>query len=955
MNASVPRPRLPGLRGVFSLCLAVTAGAQSVSPSAQSSPQQQPVELSPFVVDDSKDVGYLAANTLAGSRFNTALKDTPATISVITSEFISDIGAFQIEEALNYAVNIEFFRDDDREAINGNANFQGYQAVRTRGLDSSRSRNFFTLSGRAVPDEMAFVDRIEDSRGPNSVMFGIAQPGGMLNTGTKQAQGNRAFRKLSATYGSYDSWRATLDVNQPLLKGKLAVRLNLVYNENNTFRNFEHQKHQRGMISATYKLSDRTRIRAEFERGQLETNKPVDGNLTGQALTWMALGRPSNATQTANAAQTLTRLNANRRVTLITNDNSVFDMRQTLITSGSNNVITDRRIADDSINFGGLAQNRYSRFGILSAFFEHQFSKNTFLELGFNHSEQSFDNRDPRVSANQLLGDPNQLLNGPNDTLNTGGANPFARQLYVESNWFRTVRWDQSDTGRAQLSHELDLKKWGAYRFALASEYEKRWFLSRTFRELWYNATTGALGPFNAVPDNVNNNVIRRTYVTEGKWDTYSVSGPVGSGGLLTNLRDRVTGLNLGSAWMIQAAPNETFIEQKSGMVVAQARYFKNRLVVQGGLRRDEYDEFRLATARNGVTQIFGVIRDPNAPGTTSNSAIARTKTAGGVLHALPWLSFFYNIANNASVPANGQFMLNASGDPMLGPPLPVPKPVGKGEDFGIGISLLQDKLYLKVTRYTTEGTDQSTTSPSIVRTINQDVLDGLLGLRLISQAEHDKRIDVGGHGLFGHQSKGTEIQFTGNPVKNWRFQLNWSESKPIENYRFREWLTWEGVNAKFLSQFNQSMVVGSRTLTVHQTMIHDELIAQTKAVGIGKLGNREHKVNLFTRYDIPFSPLKGVYVGGGYQHQSKMFVGTIPATGEKLFGNSYWRADALLGYNFRGLAKDRKLSLQLNVYNVFNMHDPLIIRYDPTNPRVIFRNVLQSPTTWRLTTNFEF
>ena len=54
-------------------------------------------------------------------------------------------------------------QDDDREAINGNAVFQGYQSYRTRGLDASRTRNFFSLSGRAVPDEMAFVDRIDDA------------------------------------------------------------------------------------------------------------------------------------------------------------------------------------------------------------------------------------------------------------------------------------------------------------------------------------------------------------------------------------------------------------------------------------------------------------------------------------------------------------------------------------------------------------------------------------------------------------------------------------------------------------------------------------------------------------------------------------------------------------------------------------------------------------------------
>lgn len=952
-----PTYRLPlNLFSLFSIAMVTSATAQSVANSSAPTSQQQPVELSPFVVDDTKDVGYLATNTLAGSRFNTALKDTPASISVLTSEFLSDIGAFQIEEALQYAVNIEFFHDDTREAINGNANFQGYQTYRTRGLDSSRSRNFFTLSGRAVPDEMAFVDRIEDSRGPNSVMFGIAQPGGMINTGTKQAMGNRTFQKLSATYGSYDSWRATLDVNQPLLKGKLAVRLNLVYNDNNTFRHFEHQKHQRGLLGLTYQLGERTRLRAEFERGQLETNKPVDNGLTGQALAWMAAGRPSNATQTASAAASTTRLSAtNRRVTYIENNNSVFDMRGALITSGTNNVITDRRIADDSINFGGLAQNRFSRFGILSAFLEHRFGKNTFLELGYNHSEQSFDNRDPRVNANQLLGDPNQLLNGPNDSLNTGGANPFARQLYVETNWFRTVRWDLSDTGRAMLTHEFDLKKWGNYRVAGAWEYEKRFFLSRMFREVWYNATTGKFGPFNATPDNALNNVFRRSYVTEGKWETYSVGGPVGSGGLLTNVQDRVTGLTLGSAWVRQSAENETYITQKSGMVVAQAKYFENRLILSGGLRRDTYSDFRLATQRNPVTQFFEVIRDPNAPGTTRNSTIARTKTVGAVYHVMPWLSLFYNVADNASVPASGQFILNAAGDPTLGPPIPVPKPVGKGGDYGIGISMLNDKVYLKVTFYTTEGTNQSITSPSIVRTDNQEVMDGLLGQGRISQADHDKRTDVGAHGLFGHQSKGKEVQLIGTPIPNWRFQANYSQSRPMENYRFREWLAWEQVNAKFLAQFPQTLVVGSRTIADHLTLVHNELIAQTGSVGIGKQGNREHKVNLFTRYDVRSGWFKGVYFGGGYQHQSKMFTGVNATTKEKRYGNSYWRADALLGYNVSRLEKGRRLSFQLNVYNVFNLHDPLVIRYDPTNPNLVFRSVLQPPTTWRLTTNLEF
>src|SRR5688500_18290991 len=222
-------------RGISCMCIVVTAAAQPASPppaSPAAPADSKPIELSPFVVDDTKDVGYLATNTLAGSRFNTSLKDTPATISVMTAEFLSDIGATQIEDAMRYAVNVEFFNDDDREAVNGNAVFQGYQSYRTRGLDASRTRNFFTLGGRAVPDEMAFVDRIEDSRGPNSVMSGISQPGGTINTGTKQAMFGRTFEKVLLQVGSFDSRRAALDVNRPFGK-KLSVRLNAVYNRNN--------------------------------------------------------------------------------------------------------------------------------------------------------------------------------------------------------------------------------------------------------------------------------------------------------------------------------------------------------------------------------------------------------------------------------------------------------------------------------------------------------------------------------------------------------------------------------------------------------------------------------------------------------------------------------------------------------------------------------------------------
>ena len=51
------------------------------------------------------DEGYRAANTLSGTRMNASLFHTPAAISVLTKEFLDDIGAINVSEALEYGLN----------------------------------------------------------------------------------------------------------------------------------------------------------------------------------------------------------------------------------------------------------------------------------------------------------------------------------------------------------------------------------------------------------------------------------------------------------------------------------------------------------------------------------------------------------------------------------------------------------------------------------------------------------------------------------------------------------------------------------------------------------------------------------------------------------------------------------------------------------------------------------
>jgi len=85
--------KLPSLRiksvTVLALLGASSVFGQTAAPPAASgrpaAPEEEIVELSPFIVNPEDDDGYQAGNTLAGSRLNTDLNDTSASISFLTA------------------------------------------------------------------------------------------------------------------------------------------------------------------------------------------------------------------------------------------------------------------------------------------------------------------------------------------------------------------------------------------------------------------------------------------------------------------------------------------------------------------------------------------------------------------------------------------------------------------------------------------------------------------------------------------------------------------------------------------------------------------------------------------------------------------------------------------------------------------------------------------------------
>ena len=107
MNSPCHLIRIISSRAPLALLLSALLGGSLFGQSTATPPSNTPansaatdpvVELSPFEVRPEEDTGYQAMNTTSGSRLATSLKDTAASISPFTPEFLSDIAATNVNE-----------------------------------------------------------------------------------------------------------------------------------------------------------------------------------------------------------------------------------------------------------------------------------------------------------------------------------------------------------------------------------------------------------------------------------------------------------------------------------------------------------------------------------------------------------------------------------------------------------------------------------------------------------------------------------------------------------------------------------------------------------------------------------------------------------------------------------------------------------------------------------------
>lgn len=909
-------------------------GQQVTTP--PSTAKEEPVVLQPFAVDASNDSRYRAASTLAGSRLNSSLKDVSSVIDVYTKDFINDLAATSLENVLAYANNLE---TDTEDTITGQANLNisvnNSFRYRIRGLAASRARNYFEFD---YPIDTYNAERLDESRGPNAILFGFGSPGGIVNSSTKQALLNRDHAEAEFVFGSELEHRESIDINQRVVPNRVALRVNALNQRKDGWRDFTYENLDAYQVSLKVSPRPGTVISAEYER--FLDNDEVARPLTywSQTDTWDAAGKPLINTNFANRtnttlnpglnAATIAQLSGSNDWIFTEQNNSFLNWRgmsrsnrasftnpagQTFTTFADfrNMVLQPKGILN--VNTMGPSAGRNLSLDDLFASMQHEFSRNFHVELAL--TKQFSDWRSRRMPATTLFADPNAFLPA-GGAASTGPAaapvaNPFKGMYYVETVaqfWRATA--DTFDY-RASASYDLALPgNWGKHRLAFLWERDNYETRTRSLQEMLL--LNGA--PVATASANAANGLTRRYYITDptkpSNYRNSNVGNPPAPLDLTLPDGTRVTS----KCFQYTSAPADYTKADDILMLVAQSRWWNDRINTIAGIRKDDvtFDDWGSYVADGAGAFVRSAANRSNVPykGTTRNYGV--------VYHVSNWLSLFANYSSSLGVPGlkviyapDGRFM-----DPMQ----------GIGHDYGIKFSFPKARLEGSISYYdasSTNDTDNQNVEGWGVNG-NNSFLDGLVVANLMTVAQSNPLRATGTGDTVDSESKGIEFSLSGAILPNWDVRANYSYTDRSLSNAFPRvnawatnvlrpfWATWNRDNPNTPAVDNILDTVSSGGTTLREIISTFESNLATRTMSRQRVtGLRPHKANMFTTYSFREGKMNGLRVGGGLRYDAANYAGQ-DAQRRALRGRSFTNLDLMASYSRKFFG--RRTTFQVNV-----------------------------------------
>jgi iron complex outermembrane recepter protein len=232
--------------------------------------EQDMLVLNPFVVSANANQGYYASETLSGTQLKSQVRDLANPITVLTEEFMKDIGAVNYQDALEFLPSTREFKGDssDPEGVTTRTG----TPFMVRGFTStSLTNNFFT--SRIKVDNYN-TETVTQSRGPNSLLFGLGSVGGGLDATNKTGKFNANSYGVEVRFDSEGSKRASVDINQILIPRKLALRFAALSTDQRTPRDLQYSRRNAAYLNLTLQPFKGATINLNLESGRMEESVP---------------------------------------------------------------------------------------------------------------------------------------------------------------------------------------------------------------------------------------------------------------------------------------------------------------------------------------------------------------------------------------------------------------------------------------------------------------------------------------------------------------------------------------------------------------------------------------------------------------------------------------------------------------------------------------------------------
>lgn len=156
--------------------------------------------------DDNMIIVTGTVSTFGATKSDAPIAETPRSVSVINSDEFEDRGALTLSNALNYTAGVT----SNAFGLSTRGDFASI-----RGLDAPEYQDNLQVQFGFFNNARADIytlEQVEVLKGPASVLYGQAAPGGIVSTVSKIAGRDYLDKEIVLTAGNFDRYQVSLDL-----------------------------------------------------------------------------------------------------------------------------------------------------------------------------------------------------------------------------------------------------------------------------------------------------------------------------------------------------------------------------------------------------------------------------------------------------------------------------------------------------------------------------------------------------------------------------------------------------------------------------------------------------------------------------------------------------------------------------------------------------------------------